>query len=97
MSAEVENIDVIQGAEPGRWTETVINEEGTTLPEYKTNSTGANDQKSPSEVDVDSGGRECDGMEQKGNKMPETQFTDAEANSAAETLNTDKPAKSAWP
>jgi hypothetical protein len=91
MSAEIENVEVIQGAEYGRSTETVIYEEGTTLSEYKTNSTGSNDQKSPSEVDVNSGGRECDGMEQKGNKMPEV--TDAEAYSAAETLNTGKSAK----
>jgi hypothetical protein len=64
MAKETPDVEIIQGAEYARSTETVINEKGTTLSEYKTNSTGANDQESPSEVDAHSGGRDRDRMEQ---------------------------------
>lgn len=56
MNKETPNVEIIQGAECLRSTETVINEKGRTLSEYKTNSNGANDQESPSELDVDSEG-----------------------------------------
>jgi hypothetical protein len=64
MTKETPDVEIIQGAEHTRSTETVINEKGRTLSEYKTNSNGANDQEFPSEVDVGSEGHERDPVEQ---------------------------------
>ncbi len=71
MTEETLDVEIIQRAEYARSTETstetVINEKGTTLSEYKTNSTAVDNHKAASEVDLPNGGRECDGVENQSN------------------------------
>ncbi len=64
MTKETPDVEIIQRAEYAHSTETVINEKRTTLSEYKTNSTAVDSHDAASEVDLPSGGRECDRVEQ---------------------------------